>query len=70
MNAAHDKILVGTERGSICVYHTASLQLITEVPYQLSHLINFSLNAPFRGISNTVKKQLFGSKNMEFEEED
>lgn len=35
---AHDKLLLGTERGTICVYHMASLQFISEIPYQLSIL--------------------------------
>ena len=31
--ASHDKILLGTDRGTVCVYHMASLQFINEVPY-------------------------------------
>lgn len=42
--ASNDKILLGTDRGTICVYHMASLQFISEVPYQLSMLSNFQLN--------------------------
>lgn len=40
----HDKLLLGTERGTICVYHLASLSFISEVPYQLGVLQNFQLN--------------------------
>lgn len=42
--SAHDKLLLGTERGTVHVYHMASLEFIAEVPYQLGHLSNFSLN--------------------------
>lgn len=44
--SSHDKLLVGTDRGTIAVYHMASLEYITEVPFQLNKLQNFSLNAP------------------------
>lgn len=42
--AAHDKLLLGTDRGTVHAYHMASLEFIVEVPYQLGHLSNFSLN--------------------------
>jgi hypothetical protein len=45
MAIAHDKLLLGTERGTVCVYHMASLQFINEIPYQLSMLNNFNLNS-------------------------
>lgn len=41
MSTAHDKLLLGTDRGTICVYHLASLQFINEVPYQLGVIQNF-----------------------------
>jgi hypothetical protein len=31
--ANNDKILLGTSRGTVCVYHMASLAFISEVPY-------------------------------------
>ena len=45
IGAAHDKLLLGTNRGTLHVYHMASLQFISEVPYQLSFLEKFSLNS-------------------------
>ena len=42
--AAHDKLLLGTDRGTLAVYHMASLEFISEVPYQLTRLQNFNLN--------------------------
>jgi hypothetical protein len=39
--ASNDKILLGTDRGTVCVYHMASLQFVNEIPYQLSLLQNF-----------------------------
>ena len=30
---ANDKLLLGTERGTIHVYHLASLQFVSEIPY-------------------------------------
>ena len=37
--AAHDKLLLGTDRGTLTVYHLASLQFISEVPYQMAGLV-------------------------------
>jgi len=31
--ASHDRILAGTDRGTVCVYHMASLQFLNEIPY-------------------------------------
>jgi hypothetical protein len=45
VGTAHDKLLLGTNRGTIHVYHMASLQFISEIPYQLSFLEKFSLNS-------------------------
>lgn len=42
---AHDKLLLGTNRGTVHVYHMASLQFISEIPYQLSFFEKFSLNS-------------------------
>ena len=42
---AHDKLLLGTNRGTMHVYHMASLSYISEIPYQLSFLEKFSLNS-------------------------
>ena len=36
IGTAHDKLLLGTNRGTVHVYHMASLQFISEIPYQLS----------------------------------
>jgi len=33
MGTAHDKLLLGTSRGTVHVYHLASLQVISEIPY-------------------------------------
>ena len=33
VGAASDKLLLGTEKGSIHVYHLASLKFVTEIPY-------------------------------------
>lgn len=38
IGTAHDKLLLGTDRGTVCVYHMASLAFVSEVPYQLSVL--------------------------------
>ena len=42
---AHDKLLLGSNRGAVYVYHLASLQFISQIPYQLSFLEQFSLNS-------------------------
>lgn len=44
IGVAHDKLLLGTNRGTVHVYHIASLQFVNEIPYQLSFLQKFSLN--------------------------
>jgi len=33
IGTAHDKLLLGTNRGTIHVYHMASLQFISEIPF-------------------------------------
>ena len=33
IGTAHDKLLMGTNRGTVLVYHMASLQYISEIPY-------------------------------------
>ena len=45
IGTAHDKLLLGTNRGTVHVYHMASLQFISEIPYQLSFTEKFSLNS-------------------------
>lgn len=45
IGTAHDKLLLGTNRGTVHVYHMASLQFISEIPYQLSFMEKFSLNS-------------------------
>ena len=50
--ASNDKILLGTDRGTVCVYHMASLQFINEIPYQLGLRSNFQLNG---GLEKTFK---------------
>ena len=42
---ANDKLLLGTERGTIHVYHLASLQFVSEIPYQMTLLQDTCLNA-------------------------
>ena len=44
IGTAHDKLMLGTNRGTVHVYHLASLQFISEIPFQLSFLQKFSLN--------------------------
>jgi hypothetical protein len=46
MGITQDKLLLGTERGTVSVYHLASLQFINDIPYQLAILSNFNLNNP------------------------
>jgi hypothetical protein len=38
VGVANDKLLLGTERGLIHVYHLASLSFVSEIPYQFSLL--------------------------------
>lgn len=45
IGAAYDKMMLGTNRGTVLVYHMASLQFISEIPFQLSFLEKFSLNS-------------------------
>lgn len=44
VGTASDKLLLGTEKGSINVYHLASLKFVTEIPYQMALLANGCLN--------------------------
>jgi hypothetical protein len=44
VGTASDKLLLGTEKGSIHVYHLASLKFVTEIPYQMALLANGCLN--------------------------
>lgn len=39
-----DRLLLGTERGTVHAYHIASLQFICEIPYQLALLPSNCLN--------------------------
>ena len=41
---ANDKLLLGTEKGAILVYHMASLCYVSEIPYQFSLLPDPILN--------------------------
>lgn len=54
-SAANDKILLGTDRGTVCVYHMASLQFVNEIPYQLSVLQNFQLNGGNTALDRALK---------------
>lgn len=36
ISAANDKLLLGTDRGTIQVFHSASLAFVSEIPYQLA----------------------------------
>jgi len=51
IGTAHDKLLLGTNRGTVHVYHMASLQFISEIPFQLSFLEKFSLNSENKSVS-------------------
>lgn len=44
IGTASDKLLLGTEKGSIHVYHLASLKFVTEIPYQMVLLASSCLN--------------------------
>ena len=44
IGTASDKLLLGTDKGSIYVYHMASLKFVTEIPYQMALLANGCLN--------------------------
>jgi len=50
VGTAHDKLLIGTSRGTVLVYHLASLQPISEIPFQLSFLQKFSLNSDNKNV--------------------
>ena len=39
-----DRLLLGTERGTVHAYHIASLMFINEIPYQIALLTNNCLN--------------------------
>ncbi len=39
-----DRLLLGTEKGTVHAYHIASLQFISEIPYQLALLPNTCIN--------------------------
>jgi hypothetical protein len=38
IGVASDKLLLGTDKGTIAVYHLASLSFVSEIPYQFSLL--------------------------------
>lgn len=38
IGVANDKMLLGTDKGCISVYHLASLSFVSEIPYQFSLL--------------------------------
>jgi hypothetical protein len=40
-----DKLLLGTDKGTVQAYHLASLQFVGEIPYQMALLENNCLNA-------------------------
>lgn len=44
LGTAGDKLLLGTDRGTIQVYHVSSLQFVTEIPYQFALLPSKALN--------------------------
>ena len=58
IGTASDKLLLGTDKGSIYVYHMASLKFVTEIPYQMALLANGCLN---RGSTNDDFRTGFGS---------
>ena len=58
IGTAHDKLLLGTNRGTLHVYHMASLQFISEVPYQLSFLEKFSLNSTSKSVNEIEQLSL------------
>jgi len=47
IGTASDKLLLGTDKGSIYVYHMASLKFVTEIPYQMALLANGCLNRTY-----------------------
>lgn len=56
--AAYDKMMLGTNRGTVLVYHMASLQFISEIPFQLSFLEKFSLNSYSKSLQEVEKLSL------------
>ena len=44
VSTCDDRLLLGTERGTVHAYHIASLQFISEIPYQIALLPNTCLN--------------------------
>lgn len=38
VGVANDKLLLGTDKGCIAVYHLASLSFVSEIPYQFNLL--------------------------------
>lgn len=46
ISTASDKLLLGTDKGTINVYHLASLKFVTEILYQMTLLANGCLNKP------------------------
>ena len=45
IGTANDKLLLGTEKGTIHVYHMASLHFVSEIPYQMALLSSNALNS-------------------------
>ena len=60
IGTAHDKLLVGTSRGTVFVYHLASLQPISEIPFQLSFLQKFSLNSEHKNAQEELSLKKVG----------
>jgi len=58
IGTASDKLLLGSERGTIHVYHLASLAYVSEIPFQMALLQNTSLNAS-QGTSAFQAKSYF-----------
>lgn len=49
-----DRLLLGTEKGTVHAYHIASLQFINEIPYQIGLLPNMCINDDLLRITNQV----------------
>ena len=61
IGTAHDKLMLGTNKGTVHVYHLASLQFISEIPFQLSFLQKFSLNNVSK---NTIDQEQLSLSKM------
>ena len=58
IGTSSDKLLLGTDRGTIHVYHLASLQFVAEIPYQMALTNKQALNSVVEDKIRTVESAL------------